>query len=103
MRILAVSLLALLPAVAGAADVKAPLTITDSPEISVTVPKGVIAPGGSANCPKTTNYYAYKDGEPLKPQKLTELPPGNMYSAVYRRDVNGCEKPIVVKYGVGRR
>jgi hypothetical protein len=39
----------------------------------------------------------------LKPRKLTELPPANVYSAVYRRDANGCEKPIVVKYGVGRR
>jgi hypothetical protein len=103
MRILAVSLLALLPAAAGAADVKAPLKIDDSPEISVVVPRGVISPGGGANCPKTTNYYAYRGGKALTPQKLTELPPGNMYSAVYRRDVDGCEKPIVVKYGVGRR
>lgn len=102
MRILAVSLLALLPAAAGAADTKPALTIGDSPEVSVIVPKGVISPGGRANCPRTTNYYAYRDGKPLKPQKLTELPTGNMYSAVYRRDANGCEKPIVVKYGIGR-
>ena len=101
MRFLTVSLLALLPAAAGAADVKAPLTIGDAAQVTV-IPKGVISPGG-ANCPQATNYYAYKDGKPLKPQKLTELPPGNMYSAVYRRDANGCEKPIVVKYGVGRR
>lgn len=102
MRILAVSLLALLPAAAGAADMKAPLTISDAPEVAVIIPKGVISPVG-ANCPKPTNYYAYKDGKPLKPQKLTELPPGNMYSAVFRVDVNGCNNPIVVKYGVGRR
>ena len=96
MRFLAVSLLALLPAAAGAAD----MTIT--PPVSVITPKGVISPGG-ANCPKPSNYFAYQDGKPLKPQKLAELPPGNMYSAVYRRDVNGCESPIVVKYGLGRR
>ena len=101
MRFLAVSLLALLPAAAAAADTKAPLTIGDAPTISV-VTKGVIASLG-ANCPKATNYYANKDGKPLKPQKLTELPAGNMYSAVFRVDANGCEKPIVVKYGIGRR
>jgi hypothetical protein len=95
MRILTVSLLALLPAAAGAADTKTP------PSISV-IPKGVISPRGT-NCPNPTNYYAYKDGKPLKPQKLAQLPPGNMYSAVFRRDVNGCEVPIVVKYRVDRR
>jgi hypothetical protein len=101
MRILAVSLLALLPAAAGAANMKAPLNIGDAPEATV-IPKGVISPGG-ANCPTATNYFAYQDRKALKPQKLTELPPGNAYIAVYRRDVDGCEKPIVVKYGVGRR
>jgi hypothetical protein len=54
-------------------------------------------------CPKATTQFAVKPGEPLKPRKLTELPPGNLYVAVYRRDSNGCESPIVVKYGVGRR
>ena len=100
MRILAVSLLILLPAAAGAADVTAPVTISDAAQVAV-IPKGVISPSG-ANCPQATNYYAYQDGKPLTPQKLTELPPGNAYIAVYRRDANGCEKPIVVKYGVGR-
>ena len=102
MRFLTASLLAVLPAAAGAADVHAPLISGDAPEISVIIPKGAIPPLG-ANCPRATNYYAYKDGKPLMPQKLSELPPGNMYSAVYRRDENGCEKPIVVKYGLGRR
>jgi hypothetical protein len=54
-------------------------------------------------CPQPANVYAAKPGDSLKPRKLTELPPANLYSAVYRRDANGCEKPIVVKYGVGRR
>lgn len=102
MRFLAVSLLAILPAAAGAADTKAPLAISAAAEVAMIVPNGVISPVG-ANCPRPTNYYAYEDGKPLKPQKLTELPPANMYSAVFRVDVNGCEKPIVVKYGLGRR
>ena len=101
MRFLTVSLLALLPAAAGAADMKGPLTISDAATVSV-IPKSVISPSGP-NCPTATSHYAYRDGEALKPHKLTELPPGNMYSAVYRRDANGCEQPIVVKYGVGRR
>jgi hypothetical protein len=96
MRFLAASILALLPAAAAAADVAI------APPISLITPRGVFSPPG-ANCSKQSNYYAYEDGKPLKPQKLTELPPGNMYSAVYRRDANGCERPIVVKYGLGRR
>ena len=55
-----------------------------------------------ANCPRTASYYAYRSSEPLKPRKLTELPPANAYSAVYRL-IGHCEVPIVVKYGVGRR
>jgi hypothetical protein len=34
--------------------------------------------------------------------KLAKLPPANGYVAVYRQ-VNGCEEPIVVKYGIGSR
>jgi hypothetical protein len=40
--------------------------------------------------------------QPLPFHKLTELPPADAYSAVYRT-VNGCESPIVVKYGIGGR
>lgn len=54
-------------------------------------------------CPQATGHRALDPGEPLKPRKLTELPPGKMYVAVYRRDSKGCEAPIVVKYDVGRR
>ena len=54
------------------------------------------------NCPRTTNYYAYRSREPLKPRKLNELPPANAYAAVYRH-IGGCEAPIVVEYGVGKR
>lgn len=57
----------------------------------------------SAECPRTSGYQAFDPAKPLKPQKLGELPPGNLYAAVYRLDENGCEAPIVVKYGIGRR
>jgi hypothetical protein len=57
----------------------------------------------SGTCSKAASHYAIDPAKPLKPRKLTELPSGNMYVAVYRRDANGCEAPIVVKYDVGRR
>ena len=55
-------------------------------------------------CPRTTSHYAVDPTKPLKPRKLTELPPGNGYMAVYRT-VNGCEFPMtMVEYRTqGRR
>jgi len=90
MRLLAVTILALLPAAAGAVAVK-----------GTPVVKGALPPA-SADCPRTTSYYAFDPSKPVKPQKLVELPPANAYAAVYRH-VGGCEVPVVVKYGVGRR
>ena len=60
----------------------------------------------SSVCPRTTSHIAgagslYR-GKPLTPQKLTELPDANFYLSVYRR-IDGCEVPIVVKYGVSGR
>jgi hypothetical protein len=90
MRLLIVALLTTLPSTAGAVALE-----------SAPVVKGT-APHQTADCPPTTNYYAYRRGEPVKPRKLTELPPANAYLAVYRH-IGHCEAPIVVKYGVGHR
>jgi hypothetical protein len=62
------------------------------------------APDQSKSCPRTTSHYAIDPGKPLKPQKLTELPPGKTYMAVYRR-IDGCEFPMtMVEYRTqGRR
>lgn len=49
----------------------------------------------SKSCPRTTARYAWQKGKPLTPKKLTELPPGKSYMAVYRT-VNGCEYPMTV-------
>lgn len=57
-------------------------------------------------CPKTAAQVAaerVKQGAGAKLHKLTELPPANAYVAVFRHDAKGCEAPIVVKYGLGRR
>jgi hypothetical protein len=61
-----------------------------------------LQPGTPAYCPRTTSYYAYRSSPPLRPHKLTELPPAKAFSAVYRQ-IGGCEAPIIVKYRVGRR
>lgn len=88
MRFLAASLLCILPAAAGAASADRPVARKGQPAT------GVIAPG-SPNCPRATSYNAYRDGEPLKPRKLTELPPAQGYMAVYR-NIDGCEAPLTV-------
>lgn len=54
------------------------------------------------HCTHATSYYAWQRGKRVKPQALTELPDANLYLPVYRR-VDGCEVPIIVKYGVSGR
>jgi hypothetical protein len=50
-------------------------------------------------CPQTSSHLASKPGEyrgaPLKPRKLTELPPAIGYMAVYRR-IGDCEAPLTM-------
>ena len=56
----------------------------------------------AANCPQTVQYYAWQRDRKMVPHRLTELPDANVYKAVYRQ-VNGCEVPVVVRYGVTGR
>ena len=37
------------------------------------------------------------NAEPVRPRKLTELPPGNLQLAVHR-EVDGCPVPVIVRY-----
>ena len=58
-------------------------------------------------CPQTSSYLAGNPGDyrgtPLKPRKLTELPPAIGYMAVYRT-INGCDAPLtMVDYRNTRR
>ena len=55
-----------------------------------------------ATCPRVGNYVAVQPGRKLSPRNLTDLPPANVYRAVYRT-VGGCEAPVVVKYNLGGR
>ena len=56
----------------------------------------------ASHCPRTTQYYAWQRGQRMEPRKLTELPDANFYRAVYRV-VDGCEVPVIVRYGVTGR
>jgi hypothetical protein len=56
-------------------------------------------------CPRTAAQLAAEragkaDGKLF--HKLTELPPADMYAAVYRH-LGTCEVPMIVKYRVGRQ
>ena len=52
----------------------------------------------ASKCHRTTSYLAdsglYR-GEPLKPRKLTELPPATTYMAVLRH-IGDCEAPMTM-------
>ena len=67
------------------------------------------APDASSafHCPRITSYLADKSGidsgRPLTPKKLTELPPGTAFMAVYRH-IGGCDAPLtMVEYRSPRR
>jgi hypothetical protein len=59
------------------------------------------APGASSasHCPRTASYLTDTSGpyrgQPLRPRKLTELPPATAYMAVYRH-IGLCEVPLTM-------
>lgn len=97
MRFLAAAVLSLLPVAAGATAVD--LQMADNSQFAKKA-----GPAASRICERTTRSFAYQQGAPLKPRKLTELPPAKGFMAVYRV-VNGCEDPMtMIEYGSrGRR
>jgi hypothetical protein len=70
--------------------------------ISISASKATAPLAQPKSCPRTTRYYAWDRDKFITPRKLAQLPPANIYATVYRR-VDGCEVPLVVKYGVGGR
>ncbi len=59
-------------------------------------------PGGSPDqreCYGSIIHYAEEDKKAV-PKRLGELPPGNLILSVVR-DVAGCQKPVIVRYGIG--
>ena len=55
----------------------------------------------SLKCPPTSRWEAAKRGERLGLKKLNELPAADAYKAVLR-EIDGCNAPIIVGYGLGR-
>ena len=78
-----------------------------SPETTQTVPvrdMPVINPQArnGLNCPATSRYEAAKRGGKLDLKKLNQLPAADGYKAVLR-EIDGCNAPIMVGYGLGAR
>jgi len=77
----------------------AALAAAPQPTAAQLQPKSSICPRTSSHLTGTGSLYR---GKALAPRRLTDLPDGNLYLTVYRR-VDGCEVPVVVKYGVSGR
>lgn len=58
------------------------------------------SPLATSDCPDADRYFAQRGGKwqdkPLKPRKLTELPPAEAFAAVLRHDERGCM--VLVRY-----
>ena len=80
------------------------LMTAPTPAVAVATPDDSRKPFANApSCPRTTKYYAWRRGEPLKPKKLTELPPATTYMAVVRQ-IGGCDAPLTeIEYRGGNR
>lgn len=90
MRLLLVALIGLVPVSAHAAALQ-------------NAPSANKSASAQTKCKQVgAHYYAYRDGRPLKPHKLTELPPANAYIAIVRNDGH-CDVPVIVRYNMGGR
>lgn len=68
-------------------------------DVSVAHGKAAADPQSAPVCRHDTQYLAGESnpyrGKRLMPRKLTELPPGTAYMAVYRH-IGGCEAPLTM-------
>ena len=96
MRLLPLVLaLPLLVPTASVAETPAPATpVRDMPVVNPLAQNQL-------RCPPTSRYEASKRGGKLGAQKLNELPTADAYKAVLRQ-IDGCNAPIIVSYGLGR-
>ena len=110
MRLLLLGLasVAFAPAVAAPRPPHPPRIIDPSNEpVLSAVPTIDPATGQPVKCRNASAQFVGRGGwapvEPLRPQKLTELPPGTGYMAVYRQ-IGGCNAPLtMVEYRNPRR
>lgn len=80
-------------------------TVLAQPAVAPVSPGQRQSPIAGSECPDAARYFAYRGSKwqdkPVRPQKLTELPPAETFAAVLRRDERGCM--ILVKYRDIRR
>ena len=105
MRVLAVFLLLGASAPVLAADAGKGVRIVENPN-EARIDAAELAKA-TAKCRPTTSYLTQQRGlyrgAPLTPKKLTELPQGTTYMAVFRH-IGGCEAPMtMVEYRSGAR
>jgi hypothetical protein len=50
---------------------------------------------------KGVEAVAPKSEQPVRPQKLNELPNADAFLTVQRTDEHGCNKPAIVAYDIG--
>jgi hypothetical protein len=91
----------------AAAAAALPATAASAPAINApAADMPVFKVGPSADderCPPISRYHVARREQQrrgLKAQKLTELPVADAYLAVSRQ-IDGCEAPIIVRYGIG--
>ena len=82
-------LLILTPLLAGAGSVPVSTTPVGSQPSPV-----------AKDCPIPSVILVDRPGQPAKPERLGELPPGTLMLAVDRR-VGGCLEPAVMARGIG--
>ncbi len=82
-------ILALIALCSPADPAPRPAPAVENPRLSVT-----------SRCANATTQFARTGsvhrGKPARPEKLTELPPGQTYAAVYRL-VDGCAIPVMYR------
>ena len=54
----------------------------------------------AADCPSARRHEAGRSPRPMRPQRLTELPPGRLELAVLR-EIDHCPVSAVLREGVG--
>lgn len=67
-------------------------------------PAGILSPDAKNSATgqpcQRSNVVPARPGESPRPNRLGELPPGDVVLAVLRQE-DGCYKPVIVRYGVG--
>jgi hypothetical protein len=76
------------------------VSATSNHVVSAPSAAGQALSGFDERCTNPTRHHARKGsvyrGEPIRPQRLTELPKGEAFAAVYRLE-NGCAVPVLYR------